>query len=70
VCGLTYTDSLNAITKLCRDADEGSSLSVTVTVGSIDQGADGPPSIRCDLHVESHTGDKVLGKAQAVIRPV
>ncbi len=52
------------------DADEGASLSVTVTVGAIDEGTDGPPSIRCDLHVESHTGEKVLGKAQAVIRPV
>ncbi len=52
------------------DPDEGASLSVTVTVGAIDKGADGPPSIRCDLHVESQTGDKVLGRAQAVIRPV
>jgi len=52
------------------DARNGASLSVTVTVGAIDQSAEEGPSIRCDLHVESHTGDKVLGKAQAVIRPV
>ena len=52
------------------DADNGASLSVIVTVGAIDQADEGAPSIRCDLHVESQTGDKVLGKAQVVIRPV
>ncbi len=52
------------------DAGNGASLSVTVTVGAMDQSAQGSPAIRCDLRVESHTGDKVLGKAQAVIRPV
>ncbi len=52
------------------DARQGASLSVTVTVGAVDESAKGIPAIRCDLHVQSHTGDKVLGKAQAVIRPV
>ena len=51
------------------DARQGASLSVTVTVGAIDESAKGAPAIRCDLHVQSQTGDKVLGKAQAVIRP-
>ena len=55
---------------LVVDANEGASLSVTATVGAINQSAEGAPSIRCDLCVESHTGEKVLGKAQAVIRPV
>ena len=49
------------------DPVEGASLSVRVIVGSIEGGDDQPPSIRCDLEVTSQTGEKVLGKAQAVI---
>ena len=51
------------------DAVEGASLSVRVVVGSIEGGDDQAPRIRCDLEVTSQTGEKVLGKAQAVISP-
>lgn len=51
------------------DPVEGASLSVRVIVGSIEGGDDQPPCIRCDLEVTSQTGEKVLGKAQAVISP-
>ena len=51
------------------DPVDGASLSVRVIVGSIEGGDDQPPRIRCDLEVTSQTGEKVLGKAQAVISP-
>ena len=51
------------------DPVDGASLSVRVIVGSIEEGDDQPPRIRCDLEVTSQTGEKVLGKAQAVISP-
>jgi acyl dehydratase len=51
------------------DPVDGASLSVRVVVGSIEEGDDQPPRIRCDLEVTSQTGEKVLGKAQAVISP-
>ena len=51
------------------DAVEGASLSVRVIVGSIEGIDDQPPRIRCDLEVTSQPGEKVLGKAQAVISP-
>ena len=51
------------------DPVDGASLSVRVIVGSIEEGDDQPPGIRCDLEVTSQTGEKVLGKAQAVISP-
>ncbi len=52
------------------DADTGASLTVTLSVGALGQSTDDDPSIRCDLEVRSQTGEKVLGKAHAVIRPV
>ena len=51
------------------DAVEGASLSVRVIVGSIEVGDDQAPRIRCDLDVTSQTGEKILGKSQAVISP-
>ena len=51
------------------DAIEGASLSIRVVVRSIEGIDDQPPRIRCDLEVTSQTGEKVLGKAQAVISP-
>ena len=53
------------------DPDTGASLQVDVVVGAViesDEAAQ--PRFRCDLTVTSHTGEKVLGKAQAVISPV
>jgi acyl dehydratase len=52
------------------DPSEGATLHVVATVGQIDLG-DGAPdgSIRIDLTVTSHTGEKVLGKAQLVVSP-
>ncbi|CAI8398029.1 MAG: Uncharacterised protein [Cellulomonadaceae bacterium TMED98] len=49
------------------DPVDGASLSVRVIVGSIEEGDDQDPRVRCDLEVTSQTGEKVLGKAQAVI---
>lgn len=53
------------------DPDTDARLSVEVTVGALLEAEDGQNAgARCDLTVTSHTGDKVLGKAQAVIRAV
>ena len=51
------------------DPVDGASLSVRVIVGSIEEGDNQYPRVRCDLEVTSQTGEKVLGKAQAVISP-
>ena len=53
------------------DPDTGAELHVEVTVGAITQADDHSGThVRCDLTVTSNTGEKVLGKAQAVISPV
>jgi acyl dehydratase len=52
------------------DPQLGASLHVEVAVGAINTIDDLPTTVRCDLTVTSNTGDKVLGKAQAIIRPV
>ena len=52
------------------DPQLGASLHVEVAVGAINTGDDLPTTVRCDLTVTSNNGDKVLGKAQAIIRPV
>ena len=53
------------------DPHDGAQLSVEVTVGAITEPSDSQPAqVRCDLTVTSNTGEKVLGKAQAVISPV
>lgn len=51
------------------DATEGATVDVHVAVGEITQTDDGHTEIRCDLTVAAGGGEKVLGKAQAVIRP-
>ena len=50
------------------DPQDGASLTVTATVGAL-EGEAGMSSARIDLTVTSHTGEKVLGKAQAVVAP-
>ena len=52
------------------DPSKGATILVVATVGQVDPG-DGAPdgSIRIDLTVTSHTGEKVLGKAQLVVSP-
>ena len=53
------------------DPNTGAELHVDVIVGAITESEDGSGTqIRCDLTVTSNTGEKVLGKAQAVISPV
>ncbi|MEK9536136.1 MAG: MaoC/PaaZ C-terminal domain-containing protein [Aquiluna sp.] len=52
------------------DPKDGATLTVVATVGHIDLGDAVPEgSIRIDLTVSSHTGEKVLGKAQMVVSP-
>lgn len=59
------------IKPLVVDAQDGAGLRVDITVGAISQlHDDTSPQIDCNLTVTSNTGDKVLGKAQAVITPV
>ena len=50
------------------DPQDGASLTVTATVGALEEEAS-VSSARIDLTVTSHTGEKVLGKAQAVVAP-
>ncbi|WP_425440305.1 MaoC/PaaZ C-terminal domain-containing protein [Pontimonas salivibrio] len=50
------------------DPETGASLEVQVSVGALIESEDGTPQVRCDLTVTSDAGEKVLGKAQAVIR--
>jgi len=52
------------------DPSKGATILVVATVGQVDLG-DGVPqgSIRIDLTVTSHSGEKVLGKAQIVVSP-
>lgn len=50
------------------DPQDGASLTVTATVGAL-EGEASVLSARIDLTVTSHTGDKVLGKAQVVVAP-
>ena len=71
-CGSTYvlqSYQVRFTKPIVVDPVDGASLSVRVIVGSIEGGDDQPPRIRCDLEVTSQTGEKVLGKAQAVISP-
>ncbi len=52
------------------DAETGATLEVVATVGDITSNDTGEAvAARIDLTVTSHTGDKVLGKAQAVVAP-
>ena len=52
------------------DPSEGATLQVIAAVGQVDPGNGAPDgSIRVDLTVTSHTGEKVLGKAQLVVSP-
>ena len=52
------------------DPADGATLAVVATVGNVDLGDTAPEgSIRIDLTVSSHTGEKVLGKAQMVVSP-
>jgi acyl dehydratase len=52
------------------DPTDGATLAVVATVGNVDLGDAAPKgSIRVDLTVSSHTGEKVLGKAQMVVSP-
>jgi acyl dehydratase len=50
------------------DPQTGASLHVVATVGAVDLEGE-PPTARIDLTVTSHTGEKVLGKAQMVVAP-
>jgi acyl dehydratase len=51
------------------DPATGATLSVAASVGDISANEAGKPSARIDLTVTSHTGEKVLGKAQMVVSP-
>ena len=51
------------------DPETGATLSVAASVGDISTNEAGKPSARIDLTVTSHTGEKVLGKAQMVVSP-
>ena len=51
------------------DPETGATLSVVASVGDISANEAGKPSARIDLTVTSHTGEKVLGKAQMVVSP-
>lgn len=50
------------------DPENGASLHVVAIVGAVDLEGD-TPTARIDLTVTSHTGEKVLGKAQMVVAP-
>lgn len=50
------------------DPTEGASLTITAAVGALEgEDPSRPTAARIDLTVTSHTGDKVLGKAQLVV---
>lgn len=52
------------------DPRDGATLSVSVAVGDINVSeTSGTSSVRLDLTVTSGSGEKVLGKAQAVVSP-
>lgn len=51
------------------DPTTGATLSVVAVVGDISTDEAGDHSARIDLTVTSHTGEKVLGKAQMVVSP-
>lgn len=50
------------------DPHEGASLHVEAIVATLEAESENP-SARIDLTVTSHTGEKVLGKAQIVVAP-
>ena len=52
------------------DPNDGATLTVVAAVGQVDLEDSAPEgSLRIDLTVSSHTGEKVLGKAQMVVSP-